>query len=162
MIVGVLAFVIGAVSVITCFGKGVAIINTGSGNGVNAIVSIITAFVGIYIYRSGNTMAALLLAMLFASLLFYGNYRVDGQRAVNVVAAAGSAAVSAASSAVTAAGSAASNSISSSGVSGSGALKPGHRWLTSKEVAWCHQKGSKSKGCVTSQCAIKNCGTKGK
>lgn len=166
LIIGVAAMIIGVVSVLTCFGKNPAIINTGAGNGANAVVSVLVFFTGLYIFKFRNTLAAVLFVLLFTSLTYYGNYKVDGQRAVQVVAAAGGAVVTAAGSAVTAAGGAAIDSVSNANVgnsvASSGGLKGGHRWLTQKELNWCAAKKSKSKGCVTNQCAVNNCGAKGK
>ena len=166
LVVGGLSMVFGFISVFTCFGSGGAIIDTGSGNVANVITSLLTMLFGFLIWRSGNKLAAVIFAMLLISLVVYGNFKFDGKRAVSVAAAASSAAVNAAGSAVTAAGGAAIDSVGGANVgnsvTSSGGLKGGHRWLTQKELSWCATKQSKSKGCVTKQCAVNKCGVKGK
>lgn len=172
--IGISALALGSISVLTCLGNSPAIIDTGFGNGANAVVSAFTALVGWKIWKLGNGLAAVVFGLLVASLTAYGGYSVDHVRAISVVTNAGTAAISATG----AAAGAAVNSVQQPRViqaripapaaNRNNGLKGGHRWLTDLEREWCTKRNSKSTGCKTHQCPIngvngqKGCGVRGK
>ncbi len=166
VVIGSAAVLIGLVSVVTSFGNGSAIINTGGGNGANAVVSILAVGIGLAILKNRNTLSAVLFALLVGSLIWYGNYKVDAKRTVDVVVAAGSAAASSAGTAVTAATHSATNHRQQAhqSQSNSSGLKGGHRWLAAGERQWCLESplNKNSLACKTQQCAINKCGPVGK
>lgn len=178
VIIGAAALVLGSVSILTSFSQSAsAIIQTGLGNGADAIVSVLVAASGLLIWKNKNTMAAIFFAGLVISLIVYGQYKVDTKRAVNVMGAAASAAATAASAATTAATSEYNSSYPQRGktesypeyqANGAWEEKPWRKLgrLEAKQCrdgnhAWTKTEAGKYY-CDLGECPIEKCGTEGK
>ena len=163
-IVGGAAAVFGAMSVLmAAMPSTPSIIETGAGEGMNAIVSGITTVAGVIIWKKKDTFTAVLGGALIVSLLVYGQYRVDTSRALDVASAAGSAAMNAATAATNAAANSANRSYYQYAPQQT-APKGQYRHLTPAELSECNTgaKWTKSeagqRNCSTKMCDIATCG----
>ena len=163
-IVGGAAAVFGAMSVLmAAMPSTPSIIETGAGEGMNAIVSGITAVAGMIIWKKKDTFTAVLGGALIASLIVYGQYRVDTSRALDVASAAGSAAMNAATAATNAAANSANGSYYQYAPSPT-APKEQYRHLTTAELSECNtgakwtQTEAGQRNCSTKMCPVSSCG----
>lgn len=167
-IVGGSALVFGAMSlVMAALPSTPSIIETGGGEGLNAIVSGITAIAGYTIWQKKDTFTAWLGGALIVSLLVYGQYKVDTGRAMDVASAAGSAAMSAATAATNAAANSAGGSYYQYAAPKGRESDGAYRALGQQEMAEC-QSGEKwtktptgAQYCQQGTCPIAKCGTAG-
>ena len=168
-IVGGAAAIFGALSlVMAAMPSTPSIIETGGGEGLNAIVSGVTAIAGYTIWQKKDTFTAWLGGALIASLLVYGQYKVDTGRAMDVASAAGSAAMSAATAATNAAANSAGGSYYQySQPKGQVAIGGEQRALGAQEAEQC-RIGAKwtrtpagAQYCQQGTCPIAKCGTAG-
>ena len=168
-VVGGSAVIFGAMSlVMAAMPSTPSIIETGGGEGLNAIVSGATALAGYTIWQKKDTFTAWLGGALIVSLLVYGKYTVDTGRAMDVASAAGTAAISAATAATNAAANSAGGSYYQySQPKGNGAIGGEYRALGAQESAECTSGAKWTKTPVGAQycqqgtCPIAKCGTAG-